>query len=71
MEEYSTEVYKNHLIRGDLHVAVDYLGRFPEQAELLKRYKERLEEVGVNEIQQTVKFLFAGNERTLPWKKFL
>ena len=50
MEEYSTEVYKNHLIRGDLHGAVDYLGRFPEQAELLKRYKERLEEVGVNEI---------------------
>ena len=23
---------------------MDYLGRFPEQAELLKRYKERLEE---------------------------
>lgn len=66
MEEYSTEVYKNHLIRGDLHCAVDYLGRFPEQAELLKRHKERLEEVGVNEIQQTVKFLFAENERTLP-----
>ena len=66
MEEYSTEVYKNHLIRGDLHGAVDYLGHFPEQAELLKRYKERLEEVGVNEIQQTVKFLFAENERTLP-----
>ena len=66
MEEYSTEVYQNHLIRGDLHGAVDYLGRFPEQAELLKRYKERLEEVGVNEIQQTVKFLFAENERTLP-----
>ena len=66
MEEYSIEVYKNHLIRGDLHGAVDYLGRFPEQAELLKRYKERLEEVGANEIQQTVKFLFAENERTLP-----
>lgn len=66
MEEYSTEVYKNHLIRGDLHGAVDYLGRFPEQAELLKRYKERLEEVGVKEIQQTAKFLFAENERTLP-----
>ena len=66
MEEYSTEVYKNHLIRGDLHGAVDYLGRFPEQAELLKRHKERIGEVGVNEIQQTVKFLFAENERTLP-----
>lgn len=66
MEEYSTEVYKNHLIRGDLHGALDYLGRFPEQAELPKRYKERLEEVGANEIQQTVKFLFAENERTLP-----
>lgn len=66
MEEYNTEVYKNHLIRGDLHGALDYLGRFPEQAELLKRYKERLEEVGANEIQQTVKFLFAENERTLP-----
>lgn len=66
MEEYSTEVYKNHLIRGDLHGAVDYLRHFPEQAELLKRYKERLEEVGVKEIQQTAKFLFAENERTLP-----
>ena len=66
MEEYSTEVYKNHLIRGDLPGAVDYLRHFPEQAELLKRYKERLEEVGANEIQQTVKFLFAENERTLP-----
>lgn len=44
MEEYSTEVYKNHLIRGDLHGAVDYLRHFPEQAELLKRYRERFVE---------------------------
>ena len=32
----------------------------------LKLPKERLEKVGINEIQQTAKFLFAENERTLP-----
>lgn len=44
MEEYSTEVYKNHLIRGDLHGAVDYLGHFPEQAARLRKYQERFVE---------------------------
>ena len=36
---FSKDVYRGYMVKGDLLGAIDYVGRFPEQAELYERYK--------------------------------